>query len=79
MEQMVKYNRIPESDYRKLLFQTRGQYTAILNVFNCYGLQEAVLVAIEECMKVTENFGQAVRGDDKPVHILSEPKVGATE
>ncbi len=76
---MSKYIKLPESDYRKLLFQARGQYTAILNVFNCYGMQESVLVAIDECMKVTENFGQAVRGDTKPIHILNEPKARATD
>lgn len=74
-----KYIKLPESDYRKLLFQTRGQYIAILNVFRCYGLNDFVDQAIDECMKVTENFGQAVRGDDKPIHILSEPKRRATE
>ena len=35
--------------------------------------------AIEECMKVTENFGQAVRGDNKPIHILDKPKARVTE
>ena len=35
--------------------------------------------AIEECIKVTENFGQAVRGDNKPIHILNEPKTRVTE
>ncbi len=74
-----KYIKLPEEHYRKLLFQTRGQFGAILNVFNCYGMQDFVSQAIEECMKVTENFGQAVRGDDKPVHILKEPKERITE
>ncbi len=73
------YSRIPEDSYRKLLFQTRGQYIAILNVFRCYGLDPLVDEAIDECMRVTENFGMAVRGKDKPVHILSELKARATE
>jgi len=42
-------------------------------------MQTFVDQAIEECMRVTENFGQAVRGDDKPIHILTEPKMRATE
>ncbi len=74
-----KYVKIPEPDYRKLLFQTRGQYVAILNVFRCYGMDLFVDQAIDECMKVTENFGQIVRGDDKPVHILDKPKLRLTE
>lgn len=76
---MAKYIKIPEDKYRKLLFQARGQYAAILNVFKCYGMNIYVDQAIEECMKVTENFGQAVRGDDKPIHILQEPKRRITE
>jgi hypothetical protein len=75
----MKYVKLPEEQYRKLLFQTRGQYIAILNVFRCYGLDPYVDSAIDECMKVTENFGQIVRGDDKPIHILNEPKERATE
>ncbi len=72
------YIKIPEEQYRKLLFQVRGQYGAILNIFRCYGLDPYVDQAIEECLKVTENFGMAVRGGDKPIHILNEPKERAT-
>lgn len=75
----MSYTKIPEDSYRKLLFQARGQYIAILNVFKCYGMDIYVDTAIEECMKVTENFGQIVRGDDKLVHILNKPKARATE
>ena len=73
------YIKIPEEQYKKLLFQTRGQLSAILNVFRCYGMDLFVDTAIDECLKVAENFGQIVRGDDKPVHILSEPKRRITE
>ena len=76
---MSRYTKLPEDKYRKLLFQVRGQYGAILNVFRCYGMGLFVDQAIEECMKLTENFGQAVRGDDKPIHILQEPKRRITE
>lgn len=75
----MSYKKLPDEQYKKLLFQTRGQYTAILNVFRCYGMNEFVDQAVEECLKVTENFGQAVRGSDKPIHILDKPKVRATE
>ena len=76
---MSNYIKLPEEQYHKLLFQTRGQYGAILNVFRCYGMDIFVDQAIEECMRVTENFGQAVRGDEKPIHIVDKPKVRATE
>jgi len=74
-----EYIKIEEKQYKKLVFQLRGQFTAIFNVFRCYGLDPHVDQAIEECIKVTENFGMAVRGKDKPIHILSEPKRRATE
>jgi len=76
---LSNYPRIDEASYCKLVFQARGQFMAILNVFNCYGLGDFIVPAIEECMKVTENFAMAVRGKDTPIHILEEPKKRATE
>ncbi len=70
----MSYQRIPDEDYAKLLFQLRGQYMAILNPFKCYGLNPFVDTAIDECVKVAENFGMAVRGKQKPIHIYNEPK-----
>lgn len=75
----MSYTKIPEEQYRKFLFQTRGQFGAILNVFRCYGMNVNVDIAIEECMKVAENFGKAVRGGSKPIHILDKPKARVTE
>jgi len=69
-----EYIKIEQEKYDKLKFQARSQYAAILSVFRCYGLDPFVDQAIGECMKVTENFGMIVRGEDKPIHILSEPK-----
>ena len=67
----MTYQRISDDQYNKLVFQLRGQYTAILNVFKCYGMDVHVTQGIEECVKVAENFAMAVRGKDKPIHILS--------
>jgi len=75
----MTYQRIAEDEYQKFLFQVRGQFMAILNVFNCYGMNNDVLQAIDECTRVAENFGMAVRGKDKPIHIMHEPKRRATE
>lgn len=71
------YERIPDDEYNKLKFQLRGQYMAILNAFRCYGLNPIVDQSIEKCVKVAENFGMAVRGKKKPIHILEkvEPRV----
>ena len=71
---MEDYKRISDTEYKKLLFHLRSQTGAILNVFRCYGMQADVDIAIEECIKLTENFAMAVRGKDKPIHILSKPK-----
>ena len=75
----MTYPRIPDDQYNKLVFQLRGQFIAILNPFNCYGLQNDVTQAIGECVRIAENFGMAVRGKDKPIHILQEPKRRVTE
>jgi len=75
----MTYERISDDKYAQYLFQLRGQFGAILNVFNCYGMNADVEQAIEECVKVSENFCMAVRGKDKPIHILHEPKRRATE
>jgi len=73
------YPRIADESYRKLVFQMRGQYIAILNVFKCYGLNADVDTAIEECVKVAERFAMAVRGKQGPIHILDKPKRRATD
>ena len=72
-------DKIPQELYDKFKFQARGQYIAILNIFRCYGLDPYVDQAIEECLKVAENFAMAVRGKDKPIHIMHELKKRATE
>ena len=75
----MTFGKMPDYQYRKLVFQLRGQYAAILNVFRCYGMNADVDQAIEECTTVAENFGMAVRGKDGPIHILQKPKRRATE
>ena len=73
------YIQIPAEEYKKLVFQLRGQFMAILNCFRCYGLEPYVDGAIDECMAVTENFGMIVRGKDMPVHILNKVKPRVTD
>lgn len=71
---MAEYQRMSAAEYNKLRFQLQGQYVAILNVFNCYGMNNDVLTAVDECVKVAENFGMAVRGKGNQIHILHEKK-----
>jgi len=73
------YTRISEAEYKKLVFQLRGQFMAILNVFKCYGMDAYIDTAIVECTTVAENFGMALRGKKKPIHILDKPKPRAIE
>jgi len=75
----MTFEKLPDAQYKKLLFQLRGQYAAILNVFRCYGMAADVEQAIEECTRVAENFGMAVRGSERPLHIYHKPKPRATE
>ena len=75
----MDYPRISEAQYKKLKFQLQGQFLAILNVFRCYGMNTDVDLAVEECTKVAENFGMAVRGKGNSIHILHKPKRRATD
>ena len=76
---MSDYPKIPQGQYDKLKFQLRSQMAGILNVFNCYGLDPDVRIATEQCVQVAENFAKAVRGWQKPIHVIKEPRKRATE
>ena len=65
------YLRIPEEDYKRAIFQARGQVTDILEPLRLYGQEPYVLGAIEEIMHVMEQFGQRVRGKDV---IIKRPR-----
>jgi len=75
----AEYQRIPEEQYQKLKFLLRGQFISILNVFKCYGMENDVIQAIEECVKVAENFAMAVRGKKKDIRIYTEAKRRPTD
>lgn len=75
----MTYPRISDDKYKKLMFQLRGQFGAILSIFKCYGMDSYVTKALEECMTLSENFGMAIRGKDKPIHILDEHKKRVTD
>ncbi len=73
------YARISDDEYNKLLFQMRGQYVAILNTYNCYGMGAHIPTSVDECVKIAENFGMALRGKKSPIHIINEPKRRLTD
>jgi len=65
------YEKIPDDDYRKLLFQTRGQLYDIMTPLEKYGQKPFVDGAIEEIMEIIEKFGMRVRGKEIPM-LLGE-------
>jgi hypothetical protein len=67
------YQRIPDKDYQKLMFQLGGQVTGILNIFNQYGQQSEMKVADHLLMQLCENFGMAVRGKKMMIHVIDKP------
>jgi hypothetical protein len=71
--------KIPESDYKKAIFHTSSQLNAIWNFARCYGLDNDVNQALEETLKVVEQFGMVVRGKDIMIKVLDKPKRRVTE
>jgi hypothetical protein len=72
-------DKISEEQYQKALFHARSQLAAIWNFANCYGLNNGVEQAIDESMKIVEQFGMVVRGKDIPIRVLDEPKSRITD
>ena len=75
----MMYQRIPDDNYNKLLFQLRTQLNAIWNSCRCYGLNDLVDGNVELTVQLTENFAMTVRGKEKPIHVLSETKDRPTD
>lgn len=60
---------LDEMEYKKAIGQLRLQMNAVFEPFDKYGLGIFIPGAIEEAMKLTEDFGLRVRGVDKPLDI----------
>ena len=60
---------LPDEDYKKALWQARGQFNGIFAAFHSYGMDVFVPGAIEECMTILEAFGKRVRGKDTPIVV----------
>jgi hypothetical protein len=71
--------KIPEEQYKKAIFHTSSQLNAIWNFARCYGLDNDVNQALEETLKVVEQFGMVVRGVDKPIYVRNIPKPRPTD
>ena len=71
--------KIPEEQYKKALFQARTQIDACWSHTKCHGLQEDFPGALEETMKIVEQFAMRVRGKDIPIKVREIPRRKPTE
>ena len=60
---------LDELQYKKAMSQMRMQVGAVMEPLRLYGQGIIVDGAIEEVMKLVEDFGLRVRGRDKPISI----------
>ena len=68
---------LSQSDYTKAIGQLRLQIGGVFAPFRLYGMDAFIPGAIEECVKLAEDFGLRVRGVDKPIslEIIRKKKV----
>lgn len=61
---------LPEEEYKKAVGQLRLQINGILGqTFNMYGLGDAIPGATSAIVKLAEDFGLRVRGEDHPIQV----------
>ncbi len=69
---------LPDEDYRKAVGQLRMQLTAVFDFLKVddklpiryfHGMGEFIPGAVEEIIKLAEDFSLRVRGVDKPISI----------
>ncbi len=60
---------LEDADYRKAVSQLRMQFTGVFKPLRLYGQGVFVDGAIEECVKLAEDFGLRVRGIDKAISL----------
>jgi len=63
------YIVLAEEDYTKAVGQLRLAIGAVLSAFNMYGMNVFIPGAQVELVQLAEDFGQRVRGVDKPISI----------
>jgi len=60
---------LSDYDYMKAVGMFRMAVGAVLKVFDMYGMGIYIGGAQTEIIKLAEDFGLAVRGEDKPISI----------
>ena len=70
-EPMKGIHWLPDTEYAKAVGQLRLQVGGVLSAFRAYGLDVFVPGAVDEIVKLAEDFGLRVRGVDKPIDLES--------
>ena len=63
------YIVLNDEDYNKAVGQFKLAVGAVLTCFNMYGMSAYIGGAQTEIVQLAEDFGQRVRGLDKPISI----------
>lgn len=71
--------KLSDADYKKAIGQFRLQLNGIMANFKCYGMDNDVVGATEEIIKLAEQFGMRVRGKDTPIQVRTSPRRRPTE
>ena len=65
----VGYIVLDDGDYAKAVGQLRLAVGAVLTVFAMYGMDVYIKGAQDEIIQLAEDFGQRIRGVDKPISL----------
>jgi len=74
----MSYKKLPNDEYQKAISQLRMQTVGIFDFLKVddklpvryqYGMDVYIPGAIEEIVKLAEDFGIRVRGGDKPISL----------
>lgn len=63
------YIVLNDEDYNKAVGQLRLAVGAVLTAFNMYGMNVYIKGAQDEIVQLCEDWGQRIRGIDKPISI----------
>ena len=69
MEEESGYIVLNDEDYAHAYGELQFQIRRVLYVFDMYGLGVHMTPALDTIMKLVEDWGQRIRGIDKPISI----------
>jgi hypothetical protein len=70
---------LPQDEYDKAVGQLRLQLTGIFSLFDMYGMGVFIPQAVEEAVKLAEDFGLRVRGVEKQLSLELVRKSGRSK